>query len=40
MTTKSFIELAQAVVAAYSGRDPASPTRVQFWINQFGDRDI
>lgn len=40
MTTKSFIDLAQAVVAAYSGRDPSFSTRVQFWIDQFGNRDI
>jgi integrase len=40
MTILSFSDAAHAVIAAYSGRDPSFSTRVQFWINQFGERDI
>jgi integrase len=37
---RSFKDAASAVVAAYSGRDPAFPKRLQFWIDQFSDRPI
>lgn len=36
----SFSDMAKAVIAGYSGRDDSFSFRVQFWIDQFGDRDI
>lgn len=40
MTYTSFKTMADAVVAAYSGRDSAFVPRVQFWINLWGDKDV
>ncbi|MBM3272828.1 site-specific integrase [Candidatus Kaiserbacteria bacterium] len=40
MTILSFQDLANAAVAAYSGRDPSFQNRVQYWINFFGHRDV
>lgn len=38
--TRSFQDLAEVVIAAYSGRDISFPNRLQFRIDQFGGRDI
>jgi integrase len=40
MSNLSFDALAGAVVAAYSGRDSCFPSRVAFWVEYFGDRDV
>jgi integrase len=40
MANFTFSDGANAVIAAYSGRDKAFTSRVQFWINQFGHKDI
>jgi integrase len=38
--SRCFKDLAEVVIAAYSGRDAAFPNRLQFWIDHFGDRPI
>lgn len=40
MVVNGFTDLSQAVIAAYSGRDPSFPSRLQFWIDHFGNQDI
>jgi len=40
MKTLSFRDLAQAAIAAYSGRDGSFSSRLQFWIDHFGDKPI
>lgn len=40
MKNLSFADLANATVAAHSGRDGAFVSRVKFWVEFFGDRDI
>lgn len=35
-----FTDLAQAVIAAYKGRDNSFSNRLQYWIDYFGQRDI
>jgi integrase len=40
MSNFTFSDGANAVIANYSGRDKAFPSRVQFWVNKFGDKDI
>jgi len=40
MIYHGFSDLAQSVIAAYSGRDPSFPRRLQFWIDHFGNQDI
>lgn len=40
MHNLNFDTLARAVVAAYTGRDHSFASRVEFWINVFGDRSI
>jgi integrase len=40
MVVNGFTDLAQAVIAAYSGRDSSFPSRLQFWIDHFGCQDI
>jgi integrase len=40
MKPLSFRDVALGVIAAYTGRDGSFSFRVQFWIDQFGDRDI
>ena len=39
-TSHSFSDLAQVVIAAYSGRDPSFPKRLQFWIVHFAQRNV
>ena len=36
----SFADLASAIVASYTGRDPTFAARVDFWVNFFQDKDI
>ena len=36
----TFSDMALAVVSSYSGRDPSFPTRVDFWVNFFGNKDV
>ncbi len=38
--TRSFQDLAEVVLAAYSGRDPTFKNRLHFWISHFGDRHV
>lgn len=40
MTERTFSDLAGAVVAAYSGRDPSFAARLGFWIGIFGERPV
>lgn len=40
MSDQSFATLADAVIAAYTGRDPAFANRLGFWIAFFGDRPV
>lgn len=40
MSNLAFDTLAEAAIAAYSGRDQSFASRTRFWISQFGDRDI
>jgi len=40
MANLAFCDLAGAVLAAYTGQDKSFSFRVQFWIDQFGQRDI
>lgn len=39
-TSHSFSDLAKVVIAAYSGRDPSFPKRLQFWIDHFAQRNV
>jgi integrase len=39
-TSHSFSDLAQVVIAAYTGRDPSFPKRLQFWIEHFAHRNV
>jgi integrase len=36
----SFSDMAQAIVASYTGRDPSFAARVDYWVNLFGHTDI
>ena len=36
----SFSDMAQAIVASYSGRDPSFAARVDYWVNFFDHKDI
>lgn len=38
--TLSFVDLAQAAIAVYKGRDASFATRLQFWIDLWGDRPV
>ena len=38
--TRSFQDLAEVVIAGYSGRDNTFRNRLQFWISHFGDRNV
>lgn len=38
--SRSFQDLAEVVLAGYSGRDNTFRNRLQFWITHFGDRNI
>ncbi len=40
MLNLSFRDIANAVIAAYTGRDPSFAARVQFWIDRFDAREI
>lgn len=44
MTTKplsmTFADMANAAIAAYKGRDPSFPSRLQFWVTQLGDTPV
>ncbi len=40
MSKLAFDTLAEAAIAAYTGRDQSFASRTRFWISQFGDRDI
>lgn len=40
MKTLSFRDLAQAAIAAYKGRDGSFSSRLQFWIDHFGDKPV
>ena len=40
MSNLTFCDLANAVVAAYTGHDKSFASRVQFWVDHFGARDI
>jgi integrase len=40
MHNLSFAIMAEAAIAAYTGRDPTFASRVRFWITQFGNKDI
>jgi integrase len=39
-STHLFKDLAQVILANYGGQDPSFKSRLSFWIDQFGDRDI
>jgi hypothetical protein len=36
----SFLDLALAIVASHTGRDPAFAARVDSWVQHFGHTDI
>jgi hypothetical protein len=38
--THPFAELASAIVASYTGRDPTFAARVEYWVGFFGHKDI
>ena len=38
--THPFADLALAVVASYTGRDPTFASRVEYWVGFFGHKDI
>ena len=38
--SQSFSDMAQAIVASYTGRDPSFAARVDYWVNFFGHTDI
>ena len=40
MNKLAFSALAEAAIAAYSGRDPGFARRIHFWITFFGNKDI
>ena len=40
MSKLAFDTLAEAAIAAYSGRDPSFASRTRFWVGHFGARDI